>query len=390
MEKLVRITTVPQSLWKLLEGQLKFMTDTFEVHGISSPGDKLDVVKDREGVETHGVNLTRKLTPFRDLVSIWQMYWLLRKIKPTIVHTHTPKAGMIGMFAARLARVPIRLHTVAGMPVETKKGWIRALLLWVERRTYACAHRVYPNSNGMADFIREHNLCKASKTKIIAQGSSNGINLEHFKSTDSIKAQSEKIRADLGLKPDDILLCFIGRLVRDKGIEELIWSFEQLAANQANVHLVLMGKIEKHLDPLSESANEVLENHPRVHYLGYQDDVRPFLVAANVFVFPSYREGLPNVLLQAGAMSTPTVATEINGSMDIIESGTNGLLVPAQDREALKEAIHKMILDQPFRDRLAQSSRKIIEERYDQKKIWVALHHEYQQLVKELKETRTR
>ncbi len=384
IHKLVRVTTVPQSLGKLLDGQLKFMTDSFDVIAISSPGELLDAVRDCEEVTTHALSLTRSITPIRDLIAIGKLYLFLRKLRPTIVHTHTPKAGMVGMIAAKLASVPIRLHTVAGLPVETKKGLVREILLHVERFTYRCAHRVYPNSQGMREFIEQAELCQQSKIRVIGNGSSNGINLDHFQRTPEVVSRAHEIRREHDVSENDILFCFIGRLVRDKGIEELMWSFEKIAQDHPNAKLILLGKFEEHLDPLSEQAKSTLENHPRVQFVGYQSDVRPFLVASDIFVFPSYREGLPNVLLQAGAMGVASVATRINGCTDIVEDGKNGILVDSQDKEKLLQGMKQMLEDPELRSSIAHQSRDIIVQKYDQRLLWQSLHEEYQQLIEAL------
>lgn len=361
------------------------MTDSFDVTAISSPGEILDEVAKREGVETHAIRLTRTITPVRDLLAIWKLFRLFRQAKPTIVHTHTPKAGMVGMIASKLARVPIRIHTVAGLPLETKRGLLRKILIVIEKITYACANHVFPNSFGLLQFIEETKLCKADKLKIIGEGSSNGIDIEHFQRSTKVVEQSIKIREELGIARDDLLFCFIGRLVRDKGIEELMWAFEQIAEKYPQAKLLLVGKFEEHLDPLSASAKKVLETHPRVHFVGYQNDVRPYLAASDIFVFPSYREGLPNVLLQAGAMGVASIATRINGSTDIVEDQINGILVEPQDRVELLTGMERVLTSLELRNKITSNSRELIVEKYDQRMLWQKLLEEYQEQIQQLK-----
>src|SRR5690606_32425078 len=179
-KKLIRITTVPLSLDKLIEGQLNFMSQFYEVTAISSNYEELKKIKEKEDVEIFPIEMTRQITPFQDLKSVYQLYKFLKKEKPLIVHTHTPKAGIVGMLAAKLAKVPIRLHTVAGLPLMEAKGVKRKILNFVEKLTYSCATKVYPNSQGLYDFILKKKFCVNSKLKVLGNGSSNGINTEYF------------------------------------------------------------------------------------------------------------------------------------------------------------------------------------------------------------------
>ena len=179
-KKLIRITTVPGSLDKLLDGQLKFMSAYYDVVAVSSYSETLEKVHEKEGVRVKSVEMTRQITLGKDVIALWKMYRFLRKEKPFIVHTHTPKAGIVGMMAAWIARVPIRLHTVAGLPLMEATGNKRRLLNWVEKITYSLATKVYPNSYGLYDFIVSHKLCGEKKLKVIGSGSSNGINSAFF------------------------------------------------------------------------------------------------------------------------------------------------------------------------------------------------------------------
>ena len=175
LKKLVRITTVPLSMNVLLKNQLRYMSEYYEVKAVSSPGKLLDEVSKREGVETVPVLMTRAITPIGDLKALWKLYRFMKKEQPLIVHTHTPKAGLLGMLAAKLARVPIRLHTVAGMPLMESTGTKRKILELTEKLTYNCATRVYPNSKNLSEFIIKEKFCKTSKLKVLGNGSSNGI-----------------------------------------------------------------------------------------------------------------------------------------------------------------------------------------------------------------------
>ncbi|RYY12991.1 MAG: glycosyltransferase family 1 protein, partial [Chitinophagaceae bacterium] len=257
-QKIIRITTVPISLKVLLKKQLRFMSDHFEVVGVSSPGKELAEVAAQEGIRTVGINMTRAITPVKDLRALWSLYRLFKKEKPTIVHTHTPKAGMLGMLAGRLAGVPVRLHTVAGLPLMEATGKKRLLLERVEKITYAAATKVYPNSGNLAGFILRKQFCPAAKVKVLGNGSSNGIDTSFFITGPELEKSAEKLRQELQIKTTDFVFVFIGRLVRDKGIEELVEAFGQVKKKHPGVKLLLVGPFEPELDPIGEQTKAAI------------------------------------------------------------------------------------------------------------------------------------
>lgn len=379
-KKLVRITTIPISLDKLLGGQLQFMQNYFEVIAISSEKEYLDKVGEKEGVATYHLELTRMITPFSDLKALIKLTWYFIKTKPEIVHTHTPKAGIVGMFAAYLARVPHRLHTVAGLPLLEAQGKKRTVLDFVEKLTYAFATKVYPNSKGLKEIILTNGYCKSDKLKVLANGSTNGINTSHFSTEHFSFSEKEALKAQLGIESGDFVYVFVGRLVADKGINELICAFKKLKINHPNAKLLLVGPLETELDPLSPTTLEAIENVKNIISVGYQNDVRLYFAIADCLVFPSYREGFPNVVMQAGAMGLPSIVTNINGCNEIIIEGENGLIIPTKDEKALCEAMLKCMEDEEFYSFLKQNARTMIVQRYEQKVVWEAVLQEYEAL----------
>lgn len=378
--KLIRITTVPVSLKTLLKGQHRFMSDNgFEVIGVSSAGEALDEVARDENIRTISVEMSRKITPLKDLKALWKFYRLCKKEKPTIVHSHTPKAGIIGMLGAKLAGVPIRLHTVAGLPLMEATGNKRKLLDFVEKLTYSSATKVYPNSKGLYDFILQQKYTKKGKLKVIAQGSSNGINTEFFDSQQISETKQLELKQELGISSTDFVFVFVGRLVGDKGINELIEAFKQL--NSPNAKLLLVGPFESDLDPLQSETLEAIETHPNIIAVGYQRDVRPYFAISDALVFPSYREGFPNVVMQAGAMGLPSIVTNINGCNEIIKDDENGIIVPIKDANALEINMKKLMEDKDLYTKLKTNARPMIENRYEQSVVWNALLEEYNGLL---------
>ena len=386
MKKLIRITTVPISFKVLLKGQLRFMASNgFDVKGVSSEGEELREVRENEGIVMETINMSRKITPFQDLKSLWEMWNFLRKEKPQIVHTHTPKAGIIGMLAARLAGVPHRLHTVAGLPLMEATGIKRKILNFVEKLTYSSATRVYPNSKGLYDFILQNHFTQSNKLKIIANGSSNGINTTFFSPEQVTETERVTLREKLNIQPDDFVFVFVGRIVSDKGINELIKAFSELQAagnnEQIGIKLLLVGGLESYLDPLNPETLAEINQNKDIISVGFQQDVRPFFAISDVLAFPSYREGFPNVVMQAGAMGLPSIVSDINGCNEIIVEGENGLIIPPKNVEKLKEKMLTLARDKNLYIKLKENSRRMIENRYEQSVVWKALLEEYEGLL---------
>lgn len=386
MKKLIRITTVPISFKVLLKGQLRFMASNgFDVKGVSSEGEELKEVRENEGIVMEAINMSRKITPFQDLKSLWKMWNFLRKEKPQIVHTHTPKAGIIGMLAARLAGVPHRLHTVAGLPLMEATGTKRKILNIVEKLTYSSATRVYPNSKGLYDFILQNNFTQSNKLKIIANGSSNGIDTTFFSPDQVTEIEKVTLREKLNIQPDDFVFVFVGRIVSDKGINELIKAFSELKTAENNeltsIKLLLVGGLESDLDPLNPETLAEINQNKDIISAGFQQDVRPFFAISDALAFPSYREGFPNVVMQAGAMGLPSIVSDINGCNEIIVEGENGLIIPPKNVEKLKEKMLTLARDKNLYTKLKENSRRMIESRYEQSVVWNALLEEYEGLL---------
>lgn len=387
--KLLRITTVPQSLDSLLSGQLRFMKGhDFKVVGVSSSGPKLDKVKQEQEVEVVAIEMSRVISPIQDLKALWQFYKLCKKEKPTMVHSHTPKAGIVGMLGAKLAGVPIRLHTVAGLPLMEATGFKRKILNWVEKLTYACATIVYPNSKGLKDFILQEKFTHPEKVKIIGYGSSNGIDTGQFDPNLITEKTKLQLRKELEIKKEDFVFLFVGRVVADKGINELVQAFINLISNlqspTSNPHLILVGNYENHLDPLKPKIEKLINEHPNIHAVGYKTNVEEYFAMADVLTFPSYREGFPNVVMQAAAMQLNAIVSDINGCNEIISNGNNGWIVPVKDIERLKERMLWSYEHREQSEAMGQKSRKLIQEKYERQYVWSELLKEYRRLAKQL------
>ena len=383
--KLFRVTTVPESLKILLKGQHKFMSiNGFELIGVSSAGSTLYEVSKEEEIRVIEIEMSRKITPINDFFSVYHLYKVIKKEKPIIVHSHTPKAGIVSMLAAKLANVPIRLHTVAGLPLMEATGMKRKVLNFVEKVTYACATKVYPNSKGLYEFIVNQKLGSSVKMKVIANGSSNGIDTTYFDSERISEEQKRELQTKLNIQKTDFVFVFVGRLVGDKGINELIAAFSKI--KNCNVKLLLVGGLEPDLDPLFKHTINEIETNSNIISVGFQRDVRPYFAISNCLVFPSYREGFPNVVMQAGSMGLPSIVSNINGCNEIIEEGINGTIIPSKDIESLFSSMQKIINDDVWRNQLASNARDKIVYRFEQQLVWDALLNEYNNLLIENKQ----
>ncbi|MCM4172561.1 glycosyltransferase family 1 protein [Arenibacter sp. TNZ] len=377
-KKLIRITTVSGSLDGLLQNQLKFMSDHFEVIGMSSKGIRLDKVRKEQNVRVIPLQMSRSISPLKDVVALIKLYTILRKEKPFILHSHTPKAGLLGMMASYFAKVPHRLHTVAGLPLLETKGIKRIILNFAEKATYAFATRVYPNSFGLEKIILDHNFTNKNKLKVIGNGSSNGIDLAHFDPSLFSEEENGALRQQLNIGESDFVFINIGRMVKDKGINELVEAFCKIQDTHKSVKLLLLGEFEKDLDPLLPETMDHIKNNPNIIYLGWQWDVRPYFAISNMLAFPSYREGFPNVVMQAGAMGLPSIVSDINGCNEIIVNGENGCIVPPKSMDDLYVAMIETINNGTSKFKNARNS---IAVRFDRSVIWNAILAEYDSLT---------
>ena len=349
----------------------------------SADGPEREAVERAEGCPHVIIPFTRAITPWQDLRCLWQLVRLMRKERPDIVHTHTPKAGLLGMLAARLAGVPVRIHTIAGLPYMTATGRRRALLRRVEQLTYRAAQHVWPNSPSMLNFVLADRLCDPGKLDIVGRGSTNGINLDRFSQGAVTAERRAAARGCIAYEEGKTYLTAIGRVVRDKGIPELLEAFLLLHAERQDLRLLLIGPMEQERseETLPPKLIATVDSHPGIFHLPWTDDVPAFLTLTDILVFPSHREGFPNVLLQAGAMQCPIICSAIPGNVDIVEDGVTGRLFPVGDVEALGHQIRAAI-EHPARNmEMAATLRTFIENRFDREVIHSELRRRYLALL---------
>lgn len=378
--KLIRTATIAISLDYLLKGQLDFLNQKYEVIAVSGSDDHLKEVASRECVRTVSVPMQRAISPLKDLISLWKMYHLFRKEKPQIVHSITPKAGLLSMIAAKLAGVPFRIHTFTGLIFPTKTGLLQQLLIGMDRILCFCATNIYPEGQGVKKDLIKYNITN-KKLRVLANGNVNGIDVQYFDRKQLVVDELTALKQQLGIEDKDFVYIFVGRLVSDKGIQELVEAFQRLEQELNDIKLLLVGHFESELDPLNEDTLKAISQSANIITVGFQKDVRLYFAIANALAFPSYREGFPNVVLQAGAMGLPTIATDISGCNEIIIPGHNGILVPVNDAKELFYGMLKLSTKQPFYNELASNARSIIVEKYHQQLVWEAIDAEYNRII---------
>lgn len=375
-KKLIRITTDSISLDVLLKGQLRFLNDHFEVVALASDKERLIAVAKREEIREIYIKMNREISLLNDFLSLIKLIYVLKKEKPFIVHTNTPKASLLSMVAAKLCMVPNRLYSVTGLRFETVTGGKRFLLILMERITCFCATKVIPEGEGVKKSLLINRIT-SKPMYVLHNGNIRGVDMKFYARTPDIIETSVEKRKDY----NGFVFCYVGRLVKDKGINELVIAFTKLYSIHKNITLVLVGPEEKNLDPLNENTLALIAGHTGIKHVGMQNDVRPYLAASDAFVFPSYREGFPNVVLEAGAMGLPSIVTDINGSNEIIIEGQNGIIIPPMDEGALFQSMKYFIEHKDDEVRfMAGNARKLIETRYEQNDVWEALLEFYKKM----------
>lgn len=379
--KIFRIATVSHSLSILLKGQFLYLKEKgYDFYLICNPDENIVETSKQEGTNFISLRLTRKITPLQDLGCLLRLIFLIIKERPDIVHTHSPKAGLIGMLASYVCRVPLRVHTVAGLPLVERTGLIKELLILLEKLCYKCANKVLFNSAKQAQFVADLNWISKDKIDIIGAGSSNGIDLEYFSSTNELEKAACDVREQLLIKKDDVVLTFIGRMSKSKGINELVAAFNILSNDYSNLKLLLVGADEP-IEPLTAETYGLIKSRVDIIRIGHQRDIRPYFLIADIFIFPSYREGFPQVLMQASVMNCCIVATDINGCNEIVHNMENGLLIPVKSIQAIVDACSFLIENSEVREKLTCLGAEKIISKFDQKRFWENLHQFY---VKEL------
>jgi glycosyltransferase involved in cell wall biosynthesis len=378
-KKIIRSSTVPQSLEAFCKGLLKELSEDYDVIALSSPGEALDLVGRREEVRTIAVPMERHISVFKDLKSLLALVKVFRKERPDMVHSITPKAGLLCMMAAWMTRVPVRVHTFTGLVFPTATGLKKRILMLTDRITCACSTHIIPEGEGVKNDLITNKITR-KPLKVLGFGNVRGIDMDYYSKRPEVEDKAATLR-----DPGCFTFLYVGRIVRDKGINELIAASRRLSIDYPQVRLYLVGAFEDTLDPVDDTTKDAIDNDERIQYAGRQigDDLLAYYAASDCLVFPSYREGFPNTVLEAGAMGLPCIVTDINGSREIIKDDFNGLIVPSHDADALYEAM-KWMLDNPEkRKSMASVSREHIAAHFEQGYVRKCLLDYYREILQQ-------
>lgn len=377
--KIVIVTTVPETISTILRGQPRYLNKYFSVSIITSPGLAVEKIKLNESIDPVIVKINRNITPLKDLVSILRLIYWLKIIKPDVVHSFTPKAGLVTMVASYICGIKYRIHTFTGLIFPTSKGLKKILLLNIDRLICFLSTNIIPEGLGVKNDLIDYKITQKN-LKIIGNGNIAGIDTNYF--NPSLFESSKEIsiiKKKTSLNEGDFIFCFIGRLNKDKGLDELIMSFINLPTKSK---LLIVGELDESLPP-EKNTLHLIEIHDRIMHVGFKDDIRPWLFVSDVLVLPSYREGFPNVLLQAGSMKKPVIATNINGCNEIVINSINGWLVPPRDSISLCAAMKCAInIEKSKLVEMGTVSRKIIKSKFEKSKHLTCVKNYYYELFK--------
>jgi glycosyltransferase involved in cell wall biosynthesis len=380
--KLCRIVTVPWLFQTLLLEQLRcIVAHGIDLTLISSPGSEFETIATEVGTKRVGIPMQRKPAPLSDLQSLFKLTRFLIRNRFDIIHSSTPKAGLLSVLAGTLARVPVRVHTFTGQPWVELDGLKRRVARECDRITAKFTTQCYADSASQRKFLIEEGLVHPSKIDVVGMGSISGVNLKQFSLAAWGGDTARHTRRELGIPSDALVIVFVGRVTKDKGIVELMASFEMLAGANPELHLLLVGPFEPERDPLPMDTLEQIKNHPRVCSLGFSATPEKFLAAADIFCLPSYREGFGSVVVEAAAMELPAIVTRVNGLVDAVVDGVTGLFVPPKTVKELAQAIQRLVDSHDLRHSMGRAGRERVIQYYDAKLVNEAVIREYFRLA---------
>ena len=374
--KIIRACTVSLSVG-FVSGMLDDLKRQYDVVLLSSPGKEMDDAVAEHGVKAIAVPMQRHISIRHDIVSLWRIVRAFLREKPTMVHSMTPKAGLLCMVAAWMCRVPVRSQTVTGLVFPSSHGLKKKLLMLTDAITCRCATHIIPEGEGVKNDLLSNGITR-KPLQVLGYGNVMGIDVQRFSRRKEIEEAASEIRDN-----SVFTYLFVGRIVGDKGINELVSAFVRLNRTHPNTRLLLVGFFENELDPVSPEARRLIEECEQIEYAGEQkgDNLVAYYAASDCFVFPSYREGFPNTVIEAGAMDLPCIVTDINGSREIIEHGKNGIIIPVRDEQAIYQSMEQMLTDEQMRKGMTEKAREMIVSRYERGFVRQCLYDFYSKVI---------
>lgn len=373
-KKIIRAVTVSMS-FTFLKGVMKELNQKYEMVALSSAGPEQQELAESDGVRCITLEMARHISLKQDVKSLCQMIKTLRREKPYMVHSMTPKAGLISMVAAWLCRVSVRIHTFTGLVFPTSTGLKRRILMFADWLTCACATHVIAEGQGVRADLVNNGITKKN-VRVLGYGNVKGIDLNVYSRSEEVMSRAEELRSD------KFTFLTVGRVVGDKGINEMVAAFKRLNGEYPDTRLVLVGGYEETLDPVKSETKAEIDSNDAIEAVGAMKDVRPWYAASDVYISASYREGFPNTVIEAGAMGLPCVVTDINGSREIIHDGENGVIIPSKSEDALYESMKRIYINNVERERMAKNARPMIASRYEQSFVRQCLYDFYDEVMK--------
>ncbi|MGA0571657.1 glycosyltransferase family 4 protein [Variovorax sp. VNK109] len=379
--KICRVVTVPFFFQNHLREQvIATIRAGHEVTLVCSPGPEIADLRNIAGVRICEIEIPRKISLWRDIVALFLLTRLFGREKFDVVHSATPKAGMLAAIAGWLVRVPVRLHTFTGQPWVELGGAVRVLAKTGDWLTARLVTHGYTDSLSQRDFLIDQGISKASRLSTLGAGSLAGVDLQRF-CVASIGESVKVDRATLGASSSTRIITFIGRATVDKGVRELVAAIRQLVTEGFDVLLLLIGPFEPEHDPLPNETLEAIKTDPHIRSIGYCAAPERYLAMTDIFCIPSYREGFPIVVIEAAAMGVPSVGTDITGLCDAVVDGVTGLLVPVKEVDGLCSGLRRLLNDEPLRQSMGAAARRRVEAQFDSKVVNATVLDEYVRLV---------
>lgn len=372
--KVVHAVTVSKSLI-FLRGQINYLGDQgYHTLVICSPGKEVDEFKRREKTHVKIIKMKRDISLFSDFISLINLIVFFMKYRPHIVNAGTPKAGLLVTLAAWLTRVPIRVYTIHGLRLETTQGLKRKILMFTEKIACYCSTKIIAVSPSLRNRVIQLGISTEDKICILGSGSGNGINFSDIDTNFEIKEER--------ISEEDIVLGYVGRITKDKGVEDLLECFLNLTNNYKNIKLLILGDFEKE-DAISNKSRTIIETHPNIIYKGFQNNPYPYYKLMDIFVFPTYREGFGNVSIEAAFMGLPVITTNATGAIDTVIDGKTGLIYEVGNVKQLEEKIEFLIRNPEIRKKMGIEGKKRVIKEFSSERIWNELDHLYKTLLKE-------
>ncbi|WIL69382.1 MULTISPECIES: glycosyltransferase family 4 protein [Staphylococcus] len=372
-QKVFHLVTVSKSI-PLMKGQIEFLREKgFNACIISSNGKE---IRKYDECAYRIINMQREISILKDIKSLVNLIVLFLKERPLIVNSGTPKAGLLGTIAAFITMRPNRIYTVRGLRLETVTGLKYKILYIMEKIAMMCSTDIIAISDSLKEKIIELGLAKESKITILGQGSSNGLNLKDFNDLNN--------KIDINIKEqlnNSFVIGYIGRIVKDKGISELIRSFQKLQKLKYNVKLLVVGDFEK-ANTISEEEIKILKNDTNIIWVNRVDNPVAYFNNMDVFVFPTYREGFGNVSIEAQLLKIPVITTNVTGARDTVINGKTGFIVEKNDVDSIVEKIELLINDDNYRKKLGENGKERVEKSFSNEIIWEDMEKLYTNLLK--------